>query len=60
MTVQITVTLSTQDGNFYSERVLAKGISSFIQLQLEGQRDKIEEKHGEGSAYEFSISHTKE
>ena len=62
MTIQITITLNEQEPDriFYNEETLAKGISQFIQLQLEGQRDKLEERHGAGSAYDFSVSWVKE
>ena len=58
MTKYITITLSEQDPDkiFFSEDILVKGISQFMQNQLEKQRDILEERHGENSAFDFSIS----
>ena len=55
MTKNITITISEQSDPWYSEKDLAKGISAWIQGQLEDQRNKIEEKHGENSAFDFCV-----
>ena len=53
----ITITLTEQDQAHYSDRVLAKGISAWIQIELEKQRDKIELERGAGSAFDFCVVH---
>ena len=52
---RITITLTEQPDPFYDERTLVKGITAWIQGNLENQRDKIEADHGEGSAFDFVV-----